>query len=562
MSLIQALLLALAYAFARSSFNFGLGNYVLSQPLVAGLLAGILLGDPARGAALGGALNLITLGISQLRIRMGPDVALVGYVGVPLLLLSGLNADAPGAALIFTALIALGTLLNFASGFVNTILAHWSDLFAETGEIGVVSGITILPSQVWLFISSFLPVLLLLRVDTALLFQIADAIPAWLQIALVACQQLLAALGIALSLSLIMRGSSVAYLLLGWLASLTIGPLPATILGGSVAAIHAYLARRRQPVRDRAATPDPARTLSGALGGAVEALIPDVMPSDDSEDDLESPQSLSILQLSSSFILWAFFHNAAYNFERFQNLGFALALAPIGRRLWGTVEARAEFLRRHLTLFNTEWVLGSYIVGASAALEERKANGDAMNNSEFAGAKTSVMASLDVLGNVLMGGLVLALAVAIGAEIARTNGALGGVLFLVMASTAVIGIALFCYQLGYRQVRYWATWARVNDWLRAGLFGALRLGTFVLGALIVPYAGVHLPRGAAIHIGDASIGLGALVDGIGPHILPLVAVIWLWWWLRHRRANPLTLLFICVAVAFIACWLFSRFGWL
>ena len=50
MSLIQALLLALAYAFARSSFNFGLGTYVLSQPLVAGLLAGILLGDPARGA--------------------------------------------------------------------------------------------------------------------------------------------------------------------------------------------------------------------------------------------------------------------------------------------------------------------------------------------------------------------------------------------------------------------------------------------------------------------------------------------------------------------------------
>ncbi len=555
MSLIQALLLALAYAFARSSFNFGLGNYVLSQPLVAGLFAGILLGDPARGAALGGALNLITLGISQLRIRIGPDVALVGYVGVPLLLLSGLQADAPGAALIFTALIALGTLLTFASGFVNTILTHWSDLFAETGEIGVVSGIAILPSQVWLFISSFLPVLLLLRVDTALLFQIAESIPPWLQIALVACQQLLAALGIALSLNLIMRGSSIAYLLLGWLASLAIGPLPATILGGSIAAIHAYLARRRQPVRD--AAPGTTRTPS-----VIDALIPDVMPSDDSEDDIESPQSLSIMQLTSSFILWAFFHNVAYNFERFQNLGFALALAPIGRRLWGTVEERADFLRRHLTLFNTEWVLGSYIVGASAALEERKANGDAMNNSEFAGAKVSFMASLDVLGNALMSGLVIALAVAIGAQIAKQNGALGGVLFLVMGSTAVIGIALFAYQLGYRQVRHWATWARLNDWLRAGLFGALRLGTFVLGALIVPYAGVHLPIGATIRIGDATIALSALINGLGTHILPLGLVLWLWWWLRYRRINPLTLLFICVAVAFVACWLFGRLGWL
>ncbi len=545
MSVIQAILVALAYTFARSAFNFGLGNYVFSQPLVAGMLVGLLLGDPVRGAAIGGVLNLASLGLSQLNLKLGPDVALIGYVGVPLILLSGLQVDAPQTALILTALIALGTLLNFTRGLVNTIFAHWADFFAETGEIGVVSGVTILPSQVWLFISSFLPVLLLLRVDTGLLFDLANSISPWVLAAFVACQYLLAALGIALSLSLVMRGSGVAYLLLGWLASQAMGLVPATILGGSIAAIHAYLARKKRDSKTDSTS-----------------LIPDTLPDDEDGDDLESPQSLSVVQVSSSFVLWAFFHDAALNFQRFQNLGFATALAPIGQRLCTTAEARTAFLRRHLTLFNTEWSVGSYIVGAAAALEERKANGDAISDGEFAGAKTSAMASLGVLGDALVGGLITSVLVAMGSRLAQLNSLLGPVLFIICESAAVLGIALFAFQLGYRQTRHWATWARANDWLRAGLFGAVRLGTFVLGALVLGYAGIHLPQNASITIGDAVISLNSLVNGIAPRILPLLLVMWLWWQLRYKQANPLALLFVCIALAFGACWVFGKFGWL
>jgi mannose/fructose/N-acetylgalactosamine-specific phosphotransferase system component IID len=388
-----------------------------------------------------------------------------------------------------------------------------------------------------------LPVLLLLRVDTALLFDLANNISPWVQTAFVACQQLLAALGIALSLSLIMRGSSVAYLLLGWLAAQVMGLVPATILGGSIAAIHAYLARKKRDAK-------------------TDSLIPDTLPDDEDGDELESPQSLSVVQVSSSFLLWAFFHDAALNFQRFQNLGFATALAPIGQRLCNTVEARASFLRRHLTLFNTEWSVGSYIVGAAAALEERKANGDAISDGEFAGAKTSAMASLGVLGDALVGGLITSVLVAMGSRLAQLNSLLGPVLFIICESAAVLGIALFAFQLGYRQTRHWATWARANDWLRAGLFGAVRLGTFVLGALLLGYAGIHLPQNASISIGDAVISLNPLVNGVAPRILPLLLVLWLWWQLRYKRANPLALLFLCIVLAFGACWVFSRFGWI
>jgi mannose/fructose/N-acetylgalactosamine-specific phosphotransferase system component IID len=442
----------------------------------------------------------------------------------------------------------MGTLLNFVRGLVNSLFAHWADFFAETGEIGVVSGLTVLPTQVWLFASSFLPVLVVLRLTPSFFFELGNGIAPWVLAGFVACQKLLAALGIAISLSLIMRGSSLAYLVLGWLAAWVMGPVAGTLLGGSIAAIHAYLARKR---RDAKTAPD-----------AADNLIPDALPDDNEADEMESPQSLSAVHLSATFVLWAFFHEAAQNFQRFQHMGFATALSPIGRRLWGTLATRAAFLRRHLSLFNAEWVLGSYAVGAAAALEERKANGDAISDGEFAGAKTSIMASLDAIGNALVGGVLTALCVAVGTRLAQQFGVLGPVVFFLMQSVAVLGLALFCFQLGYRQTRYWATWARANDWLRAGLFGAMRLGTFVLGMLILVYADVRLPANATIAIGEAVIPLANIVNGIAPRWLPLLLVLWLWWQLRTQRTQPLGLFVVCVVLAFVGCWVLWQVGWL
>ncbi|NJM26300.1 MAG: hypothetical protein HC859_13230 [Bacteroidia bacterium] len=123
-----------------------------------------------------------------------------------------------------------------------------------------------------------------------------------------------------------------------------------------------------------------------------------------------------------------------------------------------------------------------------------------------------------VLGDALVGGFITAVLVAMGSRLAQLNSLLGPVLFIICESAAVLGIALFAFQLGYRQTRHWATWARANDWLRAGLFGAVRLGTFVLGALVLGYAGIHLPQNASISIGDAVISLNPLVNSIAPRI--------------------------------------------
>ncbi|HEY3290686.1 MAG TPA: PTS system mannose/fructose/sorbose family transporter subunit IID [Anaerolineae bacterium] len=544
MSVFQAAFIALFYAFTRSAFNAGLGGYIFAQPLVSGTIAGLLLGDPISGAALGGVLNLATLALSNLRLKSGPDVALIGYVGVSVMLLAGIRADSPGAVTIFAALAVLGIVINFMRGVVNSVLAHWADYFAERGSANIVAFVNIVPTQIWLFLISFFPVFFILRLDVKALLDISATIPHWVQSALNLSQYLMAALGIALSLRLIMQGSSIAYFILGWLGAQLFGLVPVTLLGASLAMIHAFLARKRMET-------------------SHETLITDMLPSDQITDMNPDAVRLNSNDLRLSLLLWVFFHDAGYNFERAQNMGFATALVPVATRLYTDVTERAACLRRHLTLFASEFSVGALLVGATAAMEERRAAGDGVSDVEFIGAKVGLMAGLGVTGEALVAGVVTAFGVAVGAALARQQTLLGPFLFIVYEAVVVLGIAWASFYIGYRTYHHLAIWARANDWLRAGLFGAVRLGAFALGALVISFVPVNLPAGAVISIDQARLPLQAvLLDNIIPRMAPLAITLVLWWLLRFRNTNPMVLLGAIIVVSVVACGLLRLVGWL
>jgi mannose PTS system EIID component len=546
MSVFQAAFIALFYTFARSAFNAGLGGYILSQPLVAGTLAGLVLGDPIDGAIIGGLINLGTLALNtaSLRLRVGPDVALIGYVGVPVMLLAGVKADSPNAAIIFASLAVIGILINFMRGVVNSVLAHWADFFAERGDATVVGFINMGPTQMWLFLISFFPAFFLLRLDPRTLLDISATIPHWVQSALNLSQYLLAALGIALSLRLIMQGSSVAYFLLGWLGAQLFGLAPVTVLGASIALIHAFLARKR-------------------MESSHDTLITDTLPADQVSPANPAAPQLTSVDLRLSLLLWVFFHDAGLNFERFQNMGFATALAPVAIRLYTDVQERAACMRRSLTLFATEFSLGAMLLGATAAMEERRAGGDAISDAEIIGAKTGLMAALGVSGDALMTGAITALGIAVGVGLARQQSLLGPFLFIVFEAAVVLGVVWASFNFGYKNFRRLESWARANDWLRAGLFGAMRMGTFMLGALVLSYVPAQLPAAAVIHIDLATIPLqAALLDSVMPHMIPLALTLGLWWLLRFRNTNPMLLLGAIILASVFACGLLRLFGWL
>ncbi|MGH7442147.1 MAG: PTS system mannose/fructose/sorbose family transporter subunit IID [bacterium] len=66
---------------------------------------------------------------------------------------------------------------------------------------------------------------------------------------------------------------------------------------------------------------------------------------------------------------------AAWNYDRMQNLGWAFCVEPALRQLYPDPALRAKALRRHLELFNTHPYLASYVLGAALRAEAQAVEG-------------------------------------------------------------------------------------------------------------------------------------------------------------------------------------------
>ncbi|MEK7720752.1 MAG: PTS system mannose/fructose/sorbose family transporter subunit IID [Elusimicrobiota bacterium] len=71
--------------------------------------------------------------------------------------------------------------------------------------------------------------------------------------------------------------------------------------------------------------------------------------------------------------LRSFFIQAGWNYERFQNLGFAFCLQPALEKIYPDREKLRAAVLRHLQIFNTQPYMASFVLGNMASLEERVA---------------------------------------------------------------------------------------------------------------------------------------------------------------------------------------------
>jgi mannose/fructose/N-acetylgalactosamine-specific phosphotransferase system component IID len=69
----------------------------------------------------------------------------------------------------------------------------------------------------------------------------------------------------------------------------------------------------------------------------------------------------------------SFLLQAGWNYERFQNLGFAFSLQPALEKAYPDKEARKAALLRHLGIFNTQPYMASFVLGNVASMEEKAA---------------------------------------------------------------------------------------------------------------------------------------------------------------------------------------------
>ncbi|WP_277047039.1 PTS sugar transporter subunit IIC [Solobacterium moorei] len=214
MSIFQALLIGILYYISDSPWPFGEGYYVLQRPLVAGFLAGLVLGKPVEGTIIGATMNLIYLGHITVGGTMPGDMALAGYLGTALALSS--NIDVNQALAIAVPLGIMGTIVWHTKMSVNSVFCHWIDKEVADGNIGKAEILSWFPAQLLLVIIKIPAIFIAAYFGSSIVSNVLNMISPTLQHGLSVAGGLLPALGIALNLRSILKTSTLPYLVAGF----------------------------------------------------------------------------------------------------------------------------------------------------------------------------------------------------------------------------------------------------------------------------------------------------------------------------------------------------------
>ncbi len=250
----------LCYLGALSSpWLFGLtgGWYLITRPLVSGMLVGLILGDMQTGIIIGVAVQAVYIAMVTPGGSMPADL---NFVAFPAIALGILSNKGPEVAVALAATIGIaGTVLFNAMMVLNSWWNHRADIALEKGdERGVYLNSAIWP-QATNFLMRFIPTFIAVYFGAQYISAFMDSLPHIVLAAMNVLGGILPAVGIAILLKQIIKNySMLIYFLVGFICIvfLKLNMVALVIVGALLALIHYNYKPEPQTERTAASTPD------------------------------------------------------------------------------------------------------------------------------------------------------------------------------------------------------------------------------------------------------------------------------------------------------------------
>ncbi|MDU4937680.1 MAG: PTS sugar transporter subunit IIC [Clostridium sp.] len=215
-----------------------------SQPVTAGLIVGLILGDVTTGLFIGGTLQLMTLGISSFGGASVPDYQTAALVGSYIAITTGQDASIGITLAIPVAMLMVQ--LDVVKWSTNIYFQNKAEKYAEEGNYRGIE----LMQYCGVFntmLTSGIPVLLTVLFGPNLVGSIIKYIPEWLSGGLSIAGGLLPAVGIGLLLRYLPVKSYFPYLLVGFVAAVYLNiPILGIALFGTAIAFIIYKKRNEE----------------------------------------------------------------------------------------------------------------------------------------------------------------------------------------------------------------------------------------------------------------------------------------------------------------------------
>lgn len=206
------------------------------KPMMAGMFAGIIMGDIKTGLYVGATLQLLILGVSNFGGATIPDYTTAALIATPLAIASGENVEfAIGLAVPIGLLM---TQLDILARTANVFLAKRAEKAAETERYNLLDCYNFCGIISW-GIARGLPVFLALTFGIGFVERILAVSPGWLITGLKLAGTVLPAVGISILLKYLPIKKFYPYLIIGFVMVVyfNIPMLGIALLGASIAVV-------------------------------------------------------------------------------------------------------------------------------------------------------------------------------------------------------------------------------------------------------------------------------------------------------------------------------------
>lgn len=215
--------------------------------------------------------------------------------------------------------------------------------------------------------------------------------------------------------------------------------------------------------------------------------------------------------LRKNWLTWLSICCLSNNWERMQNIDYAVSMAPILKKLYpDDNEKFSERLSSHMEFFNTQPTAGCLINGMVIAMEEEKAMGKDIPDEAITNLKSSMMGPLAGIGDSVMNSLIEVVLMSIAMTFAFQGNLFGPVFYLVTWVAASLIISWFLINRGYK----------------LGINSLSVMSDSVMGRLV-----------------DDTV-VQAILDNILPNLLPLGLVGLCYWLMTKKKCSPIVLILI------------------
>lgn len=248
------------------SINDSFISNTLTQPAIAGMVSGLIMGDLELGLMVGGTLQLMRLGIAAFGGASVPDYFTGAVLGTVFAVLSGKGAEYGIGLAVPVSLLMLQ--LDVVARFSNVFLLHRVDKAIDEMKVNRIPRLVLSGSVLW-GLSRAIPILLMLLAGDAVVTTVTDNMPEWLMNGLKTAGGVMPVVGIGILLRYLPTKQYIPFLLVGFfLAAYLQVPMLGVSIVGVVAAMLIFAKdKEKTDASDAAQVTTNAGTFEGGIDG-------------------------------------------------------------------------------------------------------------------------------------------------------------------------------------------------------------------------------------------------------------------------------------------------------